>query len=223
MNYLGCQILRIDYYQREFNWQEKQIRELIEDLSDRFLAEYQPGQPREKVNEYGHYFLGSIIISRKDDASFIVDGQQRLTCLTLLLIFLRNLERDLGLEEPEIDNLIYAQKFGKKSFNLDVAERVPPMEALFEQQAFDPTDKQESVQNIIARYQDIEALFPNDLRDEALPYFIDWLIEKVYLVEITAFSDDDAYTIFETMNDRGLRLSATDMVKGYLWRTSLTF
>ncbi len=49
-----------------------------------------------------------------------------------------------------------------------------------------------------------------------MPYFIDWLLENVHLVEITAYSDDDAYTIFETMNDRGLSLSPTDMLKGYL-------
>ena len=41
-------------------------------------------------------------------------------------------------------------------------------------------------------------------------------MEDVHLVEITAYSDDDAYTIFETMNDRGLSLSPTDMLKGYL-------
>ncbi len=49
-----------------------------------------------------------------------------------------------------------------------------------------------------------------------LPYFVDWLLEKVHLVEITAYADADAYTIFETMNDRGLSLTATDMLKGYL-------
>ena len=40
--------------------------------------------------------------------------------------------------------------------------------------------------------------------------------KKVVLVEIIAYSDEDAYTIFETMNDRGLSLSPTDMLKGYL-------
>ena len=50
----------------------------------------------------------------------------------------------------------------------------------------------------------------------ALPCFLDWLTDKVMLVEITAFSDHDAYTIFETMNDRGLPLTPTDMLKGYL-------
>ena len=72
------------------------------------------------------------------------------------------------------------------------------------------------MQNLINRYNDIADIFPEDLRGDALPYFLDWLTEKVMRVEITAFSDDDAYTIFETMNDRGLSLTPTDMLKGYL-------
>ena len=53
-----------------------------------------PGTRAAKVAEYPHYFLGSIIISKKESASYIVDGQQRLTSLTLLLICLRNLQKD---------------------------------------------------------------------------------------------------------------------------------
>ena len=90
------------------------------------------------------------------------------------------------------------------------------MDGLYEGQPFDVTDRPESVQNLAQRYQDLETCFPEELRDAALPYFTDWLLENVHLVEITAYSDDDAYTIFETMNDRGLSLSPTDMLKGYL-------
>jgi hypothetical protein len=61
-----------------------------------------------------------------------------------------------------------------------------------------------------------KTISPEELRDDALPYFIDWLLKNVHLLEITAYSDDDAYTIFKTMNDRGLSLSPTDMLKGYL-------
>jgi hypothetical protein len=89
---------------------------------------------------------------------------------------------------------------------------MPCMEALFDAQPFDLTDRPESVQNIILRYRDIEASFPEELHGKALPFFIDWLLENVHLVEITAYSDD-AYTIFETMNDRGLSLSHTEMLK----------
>jgi uncharacterized protein with ParB-like and HNH nuclease domain len=205
----------IDYYQREYKWQDKQIRELIDDLSGKFLEDYQPKHERSKVAEYSHYFLGSIIISKKDGGSFIVDGQQRLTSLTLLLILLRNLQKDKPTK-VNIDELIFSEKFGRRSFNISVDERLAVMEALYEGRQVDATDQPESVQNLIQRYSDLEASFPEELRDEALPFFIDWLLENVHLVEITAYSDDDAYTIFETMNDRGLSLSPTDMLKGYL-------
>ena len=205
----------IDYYQREYKWHEKQIRELVDDLSDKFLEEYQPDHQRSKVADYPHYFLGSIIISKKDSVGYVVDGQQRLTSLTLLLILLRNLQKD-QTKQVNVDELIFSERFDQKSFNLHVDERTPAMEALYDGQPFDITDRPESVQNLVQRYRDLETCFPEELRDEALPFFIDWLLENVHLVEITAYSDDDAYTIFETMNDRGLSLSPTDMLKGYL-------
>ncbi|HEX5547159.1 MAG TPA: DUF262 domain-containing protein [Ktedonobacterales bacterium] len=205
----------IDYYQREYKWGEKQIRELIEDLTQAFLEEHDPTHERRAVMGYGHYFLGSIIISSKDNLRFIVDGQQRLTSLTLLLIYLHNLQREMKAASS-VEKMIFSEQFGEKTFNLHVDERIPCMEALFEQQLFDDIGQTESVQNILARYRDIETCFPVELTKESLPYFADWLKENVHLVEITAYSDDDAYTIFETMNDRGLSLSPVDMLKGYL-------
>ncbi len=205
----------IDYYQREYKWHDKQIRELVDDLTGKFLEEYDASHARSRVADYPHYFLGSIIISKKDSASYIVDGQQRLTSLTLLLILLRELQQGRA-EQVNADELIVSERYGEKSFNLHVDERVPVMEALYRGDHFDINGRSESVQNLYHRYRDLEAAFPEDLRDHALPYFIDWLLENVHLVEITAYSDDDAYTIFETMNDRGLSLSPTDMLKGYL-------
>jgi hypothetical protein len=205
----------IDYYQREYKWQEKQIRELVDDLTGKFQEEWDPAHPRSKVAEYPHYFLGSIIISRKDSASFIVDGQQRLTSITLLLTLLRTLQAGRP-DQVNVDELIVSEKYGQKSFNLHVEERTPCMDALFAGQPFDRTGRSESVQNLHQRFHDLDSCFPEELRHEALPFFLDWLLENVHLVEITAFSDEDAYTIFETMNDRGLSLSPTDMLKGYL-------
>lgn len=205
----------IDYYQREYQWYDKQMRELVDDLTGKFQEEFQRGDPRTKVQEYPHYFLGSIIISENPPRKFIVDGQQRLTSLTLLLIFLRNLQKDCPTK-VNVDEMIQSEKFGQRSFNLDIDERAPAMEALYEGRPFDVVDYSESVRNLVLRYADLETQFPEDLRTDALPYFIDWLLENVHLIEITAYSDDDAYTIFETMNDRGLSLSPVDMLKGYL-------
>jgi hypothetical protein len=205
----------IDDYQREYKWQKKQVMELLDDLNEKFLESYDPSHSRKQVKEYGHYFLGSIIISKKDISSYIVDGQQRLSSLTLLLIFLRNLQSRRA-DTVNVDELIFSEQYGEKSFNLDVPERLGVMRALFEGQPFDFTDRSESEGNLWERYRDIETAFPTELREQALPYFIDWLLENVHIVEITAYSDDDAYTIFETMNDRGLSLSPTEMLKGYL-------
>jgi len=105
---------------------------------------------------------------------------------------------------------------GRRSFNLDVPERTACMEALFTEEPFEENGQPESVLNIVNRFQDVVESFPEELAGDALPYFADWLIENVHLVEITAYSDADAYTIFETMNDRGLSLTPTDMLKGYL-------
>ncbi len=212
---LGGSKFGIDYYQREYRWEKKQVTELIDDLSDKFLESHEAGNERSAVDGYGHYFLGSIIISDKDGQKFIIDGQQRLTSLTLLLIHVyRQIEDDE--QKGQLAELIFSQKFGKRSFNLDVPERAECMEALFSGQPFEENGQPESVVNILNRYQDIDEYFPDDLEDKALPFFADWLIENVHLVEITAYSDADAYTIFETMNDRGLSLTPTDMLKGYL-------
>mgnify|MGYP000849207662 FL=1 len=207
----------VDYYQREYKWKSKQVMELVKDLTSQFLEDYQPEHERRRVEEYSHYFLGSIIISNKDGTSYIVDGQQRLTSLTLLLIYLRNLQQELDLpDKVNIDDLIFSERYGEKSFNLQIEERTSCMRELFRGDAIDDNNGSESVRNLVARYSDIEQEFPDELRGPALPYFMDWLVENVHLVKITAYSDEDAYTIFETMNDRGLSLTATEMLKGYL-------
>ena len=209
----------IDYYQREYRWERKQVTELVEDLSQKFLDHFDPSHERPRVEQYGQYFLGSIIVSRRGGVSYIVDGQQRLTTLTLLLTFLNNLQKEqehTDTDMVELNGLIFSERFGRRSFNLDVEERTPCMESLFLGQSYDTEGKPESVQNLVERYNDIEAHFPIELTEDALPFFIDWVTESIYLVEISADTDEDAYTIFETMNDRGLSLAPSEMLKGYL-------
>ena len=203
----------LDYYQREYSWETKHVTELIDDLVSKFDDCFNEAHERSQVGNYSHYFLGSIIICEKSDQRFIIDGQQRLTTLTLLLIRLHHLLKDFD-QKSQIATLIFSLRHGEKSFNLDIPDRKEIMDTLFTGTFFDTINQQESICNIADRYKDIE----NNLRiqDQKLPYFVDWLLERVFLVEITAFADDDAYTIFETMNDRGLSLSPADMLRGYL-------
>ena len=208
----------IDNYQREYKWQTKQLVELVDDLCGKFLEHYEAGQERDAVAKYGHYFLGSIILSQKKGQSYIIDGQQRLTTLTLFLIFLHHRQQKLpDADRVPVHQLILSQKYGKKSYNIDVPERAPCLDSLYAGQPYEPTTKDpEAVRNMVARYKEIEENFPPDINDKSLPYFLDWLLNNVHVVEITAYSDDDAYTIFETMNDRGLSLAPLDMLKSFL-------
>jgi len=207
----------LDYYQREYNWQTEQVAELLEDLTNKFWENYEENHNFEAMDNYTHYFLGSIVISKNDETNerYIVDGQQRLTTLTLLLINLYQMS-DNTEDKSGIVNLIFSEEFGKFSFNLDVPERNRCMKALYEGEGFDDSKETQSIRNIVACSDYIKGNFSEKLRGQALPYFVDWLLDKVYLVEIMAVADDDAYTIFETMNDRGLPLSPIDMLKGYL-------
>lgn len=205
----------IDFYQREFAWQERQVRELIDDLTGKFLNDYDDGHARHEVERYGHYFLGSVVLSHKRGALYVVDGQQRLTTLTLLLIYLHNLQQDRD-ERVDVRNLIYSEKYGRKSFNLNVPDREEVMQTLLNGRKPEVDDASESVRNIAARYANIVDHFPEEIAADCLPFFIDWLTENVHLVAIEAYSDEDAYTIFETMNDRGLSLSLPEMLKGYV-------
>jgi uncharacterized protein with ParB-like and HNH nuclease domain len=208
----------IDTYQREYKWQTKQLVELVDDLCGKFLEHYESGQERDAVAKYGHYFLGSIILSQKKGQSYVIDGQQRLTTLTLFLVYLHHRQCKLSDEDRvPVSHLILSTKYGKKSYNIDVPERAPCLDALYSGKPYNPTAKDpEAVRNMIARYKEIEENFPPEINDQALPYFLDWLLTNVHVVEITAYSDDDAYTIFETMNDRGLSLAPLDMLKSFV-------
>ena len=113
----------IDYYQREYKWETSHITELLTDLEGKFLANYEEGHERIQVKDYAPYFLGSIVISNKSGKKYIIDGQQRLTSLTLLLIYIHNLQQTIDqAEKVSVSDLIFSEVFGQKSFNIDVED-----------------------------------------------------------------------------------------------------
>jgi len=105
----------VDYYQREYKWQTKHVVELIDDLAEKFLGSYDGAHERSAVESYGHYFLGSIIISERDakkiyhrrpaaahDALFTADPRSPSAPLT-------------PNRRGQLAELIFSQKFGKRS------------------------------------------------------------------------------------------------------------
>ncbi len=139
----------IHYYQREYRWQRKHIEELIDDLASEFLIYYKNGDSRQDVDDYGAYFMGSIVLAGRENA--IIDGQQRLSSLTLLLIYLHNRLRANGLREESVEGMIYSQSHGIKSFNIFVEDRMECMNALYNGTEYELIGKNESVVNIYKR------------------------------------------------------------------------
>ena len=207
---------KIHYYQREYRWQRKNIEEMLDDLASEFLENYQPTHTRADVADYGSYFMGSIVLAGHENA--IIDGQQRLSSLTLLLMYLRNRLNSLGQKYNLIDAMIFSAAYGQTSFNINVPEREDCMKAIYEDKldSFNASNASESVKTLCDRYEDIKDLFSPNITDSMIFYFCDWLAEKVLFIEIVASTDQDAHKIFVSMNDRGLSLTPAEMLKGYL-------
>lgn len=216
---------RVDSFQREYRWQRKHIEALISDLSISFLNNYQGDHTIESSANYDSYYMGPVVLCEDGSELSIVDGQQRLTSFTLLLIFLYH-QQNLIITNDELRNIkdhLYVRKAGKKTLILNVESRHNVIEHLLNNpnelysEINEDLLQDESVINILSRYEDITVLFPEDLRkNEVLPIFIEWLLERVILIEVKAYSMENAYTIFETMNDRGMTLSPTEILKGFL-------
>ena len=220
---------RIDVFQRDYRWKRDQIDALISDLSSSFLSSYKQGDTLEAIDSYDCYYMGPIVLCEDGGSLSVVDGQQRLTSFTLLFIYLHHKQHELGFdtdgEYTHLEDYIYVKRSGRKSFVMDVPKRKTVLQMLFEGNIHgidlrfpeDSEDDRDSNINLVTCYDDILHLFPKILQEQdVLPLFIEWLLYKVVMVEIKAFDKDNAYTIFETMNDRGLTLNPTEILKAHI-------
>jgi len=208
----------VDFYQREYVWNRKQIEDLILDLTSEFMKNWKQGDPLSKVSGYDPYYMGEIVLSIKDEHNSIIDGQQRITTLTLLLIYLLQKYSNVeGFPKGEIETLIYKDVYGDKKFNLDIEERLECMLSLYTKGSYDIKDDDTvSVHNIIDRYNDIDDCWNNSIDAGNIVSFTYWIKEKVMFSKVWTNNDDFAYVIFETMNDRGLSLTQVEMLRSYL-------
>lgn len=212
---LSQQHYKIDYYQREYVWETKQVEELMSDFLTRFHENYEPSHDLNKVLSYDRYFLGSLILSQSEQNIYIIDGQQRLSTLTLLFIALMHRSQELGIELNGISDYIYSTLIEQKSFNISVEGRNEIMQNLLdypESQKIDPEHKDEA---LVGRYFDLIRILKKEVPVDIIKHFYYWLSHRVMLVRIMAHDAREAYSIFETMNDRGKPLTPLDMFKGY--------
>ncbi|HEY4454293.1 MAG TPA: DUF262 domain-containing protein [Pseudonocardiaceae bacterium] len=209
----------LDYYQREYTWAREDVKSLLDDLVRRFQASWKPTDGREATATYGPYFLGPFVYFEDASVTYLVDGQQRVTTLHMLLIYIRGLlvEQEADDEIGELEKLISKVKHGRRTFSVDIEERSELLTSLFKGKPYVlPPNPTPSVRNLYERINDLDEDFPIELRDDALLHFLDWFLARVCLVGIRALSRDHGWEIFETMNDRGARLSPVDLLKSFL-------
>lgn len=113
---LQSQSFSIDEYQREYKWEKENIDELLSDLQGKFFNYYKQGDETSAISNYGEYFLGSIIVSKRNNKNYLIDGQQRVTSLTLLLICLyRSAEEQRLPVAQTLAPLIFSDNLGKRT------------------------------------------------------------------------------------------------------------
>ncbi|NHZ38571.1 DUF262 domain-containing protein [Massilia aquatica] len=211
-------IFTIPGYQRPYSWKVEQASELVEDLL---------GFMRSSIGELSElppYFLGSIVLVKAEtqpDAT-VVDGQQRLTTLTLLLSAIRA-HAENGMARAGISKMIYDQ--GDIILNTENHYRLTLRskdEAFFQ----DYVQHEGGVEKLVSLNSELSDS-QNRLRDNAKFYMkylskigigeqlrlAQFIATRCYLVAVSTPDLDSAFRIFNVLNSRGLDLSATDILK----------
>ncbi len=208
--------------QREYSWEEKQVTQLFQDFS-KAIIEAEEG-----------YFLGTIVtIPRKNGILEVIDGQQRLSTTAILLAamrdylvgkdqilvdalnseFLTGIDRNRRARVPRLrmnidDNDLFAWLIARN----DDAEPPITRESHSRMKAA-YNEARKHVRNIVATL---------DAKDHgtALDGWISFIQNKALVVLLKVPNDANAYKMFETLNDRGLRTSQADLIKNFLFGKS---
>ncbi|HQT83778.1 MULTISPECIES: DUF262 domain-containing protein [Acidiphilium] len=221
-NILKTRRFSVPAYQRSYAWEIEHVESLLNDINDAIN-----GKEKE-------YFLGSIVVTGPIDRRYeVVDGQQRLTTVSLLISairdkfrdqrdveaetsirndFLANVDRKTKEREPklvlnEVDNEFYQEIIENKT-NIDVGR--------FQRQSH---KRLIEASNRIRKYIDDITAVASDA-DEKLHSWLDYLESNLKVILVTAPDASNAFVIFETLNDRGLELAISDLLKNYLFHKS---
>jgi hypothetical protein len=208
----------LEYFQREYVWEQQHVETLINDLYDRFYPQWDRLHEREEVEGYREYFLGPIVSYRANDGkTYLADGQQRFVTLLLLMIHLRLLLDEQGetREITALDLVITNYRYGRLNFAIEAPHYSRCFDNLFHGRDHPIENEPASVKRIVNAYRVVQEAFPPALH-EALPYFVDWLLNRVSLVLMEAGGPQDAWAVFRAMNDRGVHLTSMELLKGFL-------
>lgn len=217
-------------YQRPYSWTTEEAGALFDDLLNA-MGESEPSKA-------SPYFMGSIVLIKDPDSreADVVDGQQRLTTLTILISVVRdrleaNLEENLSKEKLRTTAQRYVAEEGdpfagaQDTYRLELGhgdvkffeEKIQTLGATNSLPGTKGQKLSDSRMNILKNAhwlaERVEKM-DSDKRSDLLSF----MIQRCFLVVVEASDQDAAYRIFSVLNDRGLNLSHTDILKAEILR-----
>lgn len=218
---------KVPDYQRRYGWKNEQLEALWGDLYDSF-----------KNDSKANYFLGSIVVVKNANNIYeLIDGQQRLTTLMIMISVLSKTYPDIACPNPDnedddsslIDNGILEQclfyRKGKRRLILQTATEYDSdyNEIVIDSTDFStfsyPTKLEMKSENPKFNFKFTAKFFYDkfkELSEEDVKKFVFYVFNNVMLIRIVCHSVPFAIKLFQVMNDRGMPLSSSDIIKSYI-------
>ncbi len=213
----------IPAYQRPYAWETDHAEELFDDL---YESKFGENSSKEK------YFLGNIVLSKKKDTRHcdVIDGQQRLTTLTILLVTIyhkavnkekfEKIKNYVKEEGNEFENLKPRPRLFLREEDQDFFEKYFQNFALDDLLKNNPSNdlvSSDSRKNMVNNSKVfIKRIEEKCLDDEKLMEFVRFLVNECFITLVSSFSEEAAIRIFQVMNARGLDLENSDIIKAEL-------
>lgn len=218
---------RIPEYQRPYIWGKDEVHDLLDDLT--FAQTEKPEQ---------EYFLGSIVFQtkragevagQKFDENDLLDGQQRMTTLLLLFACMRDLAKDPEAKKdchsciyqqgssyrnvPERNRLVFAIREEVQRFVDDYVKADGGTNRESELAKIATSSDDKSQQNMAQAILEIRSFFKDPENKVSPEQLLQFLLNKVLLIYVATQDMDDAFRLFTILNDRGVPLRNSDILK----------
>ncbi|MBU3172761.1 DUF262 domain-containing protein [Clostridium estertheticum] len=214
----------IDFYQREYKWTKNQVERLLDDIFYKFENEYtkEIDINIESISDFSWYYLSSYMTNTYNGKIYIVDGQQRFSTLTLILIKLYHLSKFYKLSNRTewLKSKIYGVGVEGKSYWMGDNNRSEPLEILYHEDdkisnLANPNNL--SINNMYDNYIYIGEYLTKKIDSEhKFEAIVLYILKRLYLVNIEIEDYKDVSMVFEVINDRGERLKPYEVFKGQL-------
>src|ERR1700730_13196428 len=196
---------------------------LLDDIFYKFQEQYVRSKDldpsKETISVYPWYYLNTYVTNVVEGRDYVVDGQQRLTTLSLILIKLRHVAKQHGSKlSGWIDTKIAGQSGFEKEFWVNHVGHKAAQQALFDGVDTKGIDISSGItaQNMVRNYETISAWLEPKVKDKhCFDTFAFYFLHRLVLINL-AVEQTDVSMVFEVINDRGVRLRPYEILKGKL-------